>query len=103
MAASVQVIYPISDGTHFDHDYYATTHMALVKEHWGPHIASTLVTKGLAGGPDTPPAYHAIASFTFTDQDAMGAAMQASGPLLADIPNFTNVQPDMLVGDVTAD
>lgn len=102
MPVSVQVIYPVSDGTTFDHKYYASTHMALVEKHWGPHIASTLVTKGVAGGPDAPPAYHAIASFTFKDRDAMGAAMKVSGPLLADIPNFTNVKPDMLIGDVTA-
>ncbi len=100
MAVSLQVIYPISDGTTFDFDYYTSTHFDLVGEHMGPHIDSMLVTKGLAGGPDTPPGIHAIASIVFKDQDAMNAALAAADPVLADIPNFTNVQPQMLIGEV---
>jgi len=26
--------------------------------------------------------------------------MAAAGPVLADLPNFTNVKPNMLIGDV---
>ncbi len=100
MAVSLQVIYPISDGTTFDYDYYTSTHFDLVGEHMGAHIDSMLVTKGLAGGPDTPPGIHAIASIVFKDQDAMNAALAAADPVLADIPNFTNVQPQMLIGEV---
>ncbi|MFT7593038.1 MAG: hypothetical protein ACI8R4_000349 [Paracoccaceae bacterium] len=102
MSASLQVIYPISDDTSFDYDYYLATHMPLVGEHMGAHIQSTVVTKGLAGGPDTPPGSYAIATMLFADQDAMNAALAASGPVLADIPNFTNVQPQMLIGQVIA-
>lgn len=100
MAVSLQVIYPISDGTHFDYDYYASTHMDLVGKHMGPHIQSTLVTKGLAGGPDTPPATYAVASIVFADQAAMDAAMADSAPVMADLPNFTDVKPQILVGEV---
>ncbi len=102
MALSLQVIYPITDGTHFDMDYYTGTHMPIVDEHMGAHIASTLVTKGIAGGPDAPPGIYAVASFTFADQDAMDAAMAASGPVMADIPKFTNTQPQVLVGEVVS-
>jgi len=102
MSVSLQVIYPISDDTHFDYDYYLATHMPLVGEHMGPHIQNTVVTKGLAGGPDTPPGIYAIATMVFADQVAMKAALVASTPVLADIPNFTNVQPQMLIGDVIA-
>jgi len=100
MSVSLQVIYPVGDGTHFDHDYYAATHLPLVGEHMGPHIESTLVTKGLAGGPDTPAGFHAVATIVFADQDALNAAMAKAGPVLADLPNFTNVQPAMLIGEV---
>lgn len=100
MPVSLQVIYPVSDGSTFDHDYYANTHMPLVAEHMGAHIQSTLVTKGLAGGPDVPAGYHAVATIVFADNDALGAAMGASGPVIADVPNFTNVQPNMLIGEV---
>lgn len=100
MAVSLQVAYPVADGTTFDHDYYLDTHMKLVGEHMGAHIDSTVVTKGLAGGPDTPAPFHAIATIVFADQDAMNAAMAASGPVVADIPNFTNSRAQMLVGEV---
>jgi len=102
MAVSVQVIYPISDDTNFDYDYYLDTHMKLVGEHMGAHIQSTLVTKGIAGGPDTPPGIYAIASMVFADQGAMDTAMRSAGPVMADIANFTNVQPQVLVGEVVA-
>lgn len=100
MTVSLQVLYPVGEGTTFDHNYYATTHMALVGEHMGAHIASAQASKGLAGGPDVPPPYHAIATITFADQAAMDAAMGLAGPVMADIPNFTNVQPQILIGQV---
>jgi len=100
MAVSLQVLYPISDGTTFDYDYYTSTHFDLVGDHMGDHLESMLVTKGLAGGPDVPPGFHAVASLVFKDQDALNAAMGAAQPVLADIANFTNVQPQMLIGEV---
>ncbi|MGH1412339.1 MAG: EthD family reductase [Pelagimonas sp.] len=100
MSVSLQVLYPTSDGSSFDYEYYLSTHMALVAEHMGAHINETLVTKGLAGGPDLAPGYHAIATMTFADQAGMDAALSVSGPVLADIPNFTNAEPQMLIGQV---
>jgi uncharacterized protein (TIGR02118 family) len=100
MSVSLQVIYPISADTSFDFDYYKSTHMALVGEHMGPHIENTIVTKGMAGGPDTPPGSYAIATILFKDQDAFGAAMAVSAPVMADIPNFTNSKPQILIGEV---
>ncbi len=100
MAVSLQVAYPTTDGTTFDYDYYLGTHMKLVGQHMGSHIQSTLVTKGLAGGPDTPPPFHAVATIVFADQAAMDAALAASGPVLKDIPNFTDTTPQMLIGEV---
>lgn len=102
MAVTLQVLYPIADGTHFDDAYYASTHMALVQEHMGSHIQNTVVTKGLAGGPDLPPAFHATATIVFADQAALDAALAVAGPVLADIPNFTNVAPQMLIGQTYA-
>lgn len=100
MALTLQVIYPITDSSHFDFDYYLGTHMPLVGEHMGPHIESTLVTKGLAGGPDAPPESYAVATIVFADQDSLNAAMAAAGPVIADIPKFTNTKPQMLIGEV---
>ena len=99
MAATLQVIYTIGDDTHFDDDYYGNTHMSLVAEHMGAHLQSASASKGLAGGPDTPPSIYAIATITFADMDTLNTAMAAAGPVVADIPNFTNTQPTMLIGE----
>ena len=100
MSVTVQVIYPISDDTNFDYDYYNSTHSDLLAKHVGPHMERTLITKGLAGGPDTPPAFYAIATLVFKDQNAMNAGLAQADPVLADIANFTNSQPQMLIGEV---
>lgn len=102
MTASLQVLYPISADTNFDYAYYVETHIPMVDQYMGAHIASSLVTKGVAGGPDTPAGFYAVASFTFADQDAMNAAMSSAGPVMEDIPNFTNVKPQILIGEVLA-
>lgn len=100
MTLSLQVIYPISDTSSFDMEYYQNTHMPLVGEHIGKHVQSVVVTKGLAGGPDVPAGYHAVATLLFAGQAELDAALGDAGPVLADIPNFTNVSPDMLIGEV---
>jgi len=100
VAMTLQVIYPIADGTHFDMDYYINTHFPIVDEHMGPHLQSMQVAKGLAGGPDTPPGFYAVATLTFEDQAALDAGIAAAGPAIADIPNFTNAAPQMLIGEV---
>lgn len=96
----MQVLYPVGNDTTFDYDYYATKHMEIVGANMGPHIDKVVVTKGLAGGPDTPPAFHAVATIVCKDQAALDALLAASAPVMADIPNFTNVQPQLLLGEV---
>ena len=100
MSTSLQVLYPIVEGTNFDYDYYLNKHMPMVGEAIGEHIQSTLVTKGVAGGPDTAAGYYAIATIVFADQSAMDAAMANMGPAIEDFPNFTSTQPQMLIGEV---
>ena len=68
----------------------------------GAHIESTLVTKGIAGGPDVPPPYYAIATITFENQSEMDAAMSKIDTVVNDIPNFTNTKPVMLIGEVVS-
>lgn len=100
MSVSMQVIYPITEETSFNYDYYFSTHMDVVAEYFGPHLERTLVTKGVADGPNTPPSIYAIATLVFADQAAMDAALAKGAPVIGDIPNFTNTKPQMLVGEV---
>lgn len=100
MPMSLQVIYPATAGSKFDHDYYGETHLPLVSQHLGAHITNMFVTRGIAAGPNMPPGYHTIATFIFEDQAEMNLALERAQPVLDDIPNFTDVQPDMLTGEV---
>lgn len=102
MSLSLQVIYPVADGTNFDYDYYFSTHMPLVGETIGEHVESSLVTKGIAGGPGVPAGFYIIATLVFADQGAMDAAMANIGTAVGDIPNFTNTEPAILIGEVAA-
>lgn len=100
MTVSLQVLYPTDHGTTFDYAYYTDKHMPIVDKHMGPHIESVMIVKGLAGGPDVPAGFHTIATITFKDQSALDSAMAAGGPVIGDIPNFFNGQPQMLIGEV---
>ena len=102
MSLSLQVIYPAAEGTTFDYDYYFNTHLPLVGGAIGEHIESSLVTKGIAGGPGVPAGYHLIATLVFADQTAMDAAMSNIGVAVSDIPNFTTTEPAILIGEVAA-
>lgn len=100
MTISLQVAYPTTEGTSFDYDYYFSTHMEIVNEHFGPHLQSATASKGIAGGPDTPSPFYAIATLVFADQAALDAALAAGAPVIGDIPKFTDTQPQMMIGEV---
>lgn len=100
MSVSLQVLYPFSTDATFDHDYYTATHIPLVGEHMGAHIQSTSISKGIAGGPDVPAGFYVVATMVFAAMENLQAALEVAGPVLADIPNFTNVAPQMLIGEI---
>ena len=100
MSKSLQVMYPITETTNFDYDYYFGKHMGVVGENMGENIQSTLVTKAIAGGPDVPAGFYAIATLVFEDQSTMDLALSKADTALGDIPNFTNTEPVMLIGEV---
>lgn len=102
MSVSLQVFYPTDNDTTFDHEYFASSRMPPVGEHMGAFIKSTLVIKGLAGGPDVPAGFHVVNTLIFSDQNALDQALAAAGPVLADIENYFSGQPQVLIGSVTA-
>ena len=102
MSVSLQVLYPITENTNFDYDYYFTSHMKLVADTFGDHLDSTLVTKGVAGGGDKMATYYAIATMVFKNQSAMDLALSRAGPVMEDITNYTNTEPVMLIGEIVS-
>lgn len=98
----VTVFYPNGEGKTFDMDYYSNKHMSLVKTLLGDSVKVISIDKGLASGtPDTPVPYLAIGYLYF---DTMSAFQNSMGPatekLVADLPNFTNIQPVIQISEV---
>jgi len=96
------VMYPNEEGARFDYEYYRTTHMKLVKEHFGPFgLLKTEVIKGLSGGGDAPPPFLCVGNLYFETADGYERSIANAGAILrGDIPNFTNVKPVRLIGEV---
>ena len=98
----VSVLYPNSENSRFDIDYYCNRHMPMVKEKLGAALKAMSVDHGLAGGaPGSKPAYAAMGHLHFETVEAFQVAF---GPhakaIMADIPNYTNVQPIVQISDV---
>ena len=101
----VSVMYPHQPGARFDHDYYRSRHMPLLKSRLGDACLYYTISRGLAGGaPDAPPAYVAMCD-VFSDSVATFQA--AFGPhareILGDIANYTDLQPVMQISEVVVE
>ncbi len=61
---------------------------------------SRLFSKRIADQPVVPAGYYAISTMVFEDQSAIDLALSEVGTALRDIPNFTNTEPVMLIGEI---
>lgn len=99
----LSVMYPRQEGKKFDLSYYLKDHFALVQRKWQGLMKDAYVTRGLAGGaPGAPPLYHIMAHIGFESMEDLEKAMQQGAELFADIPNFTDIQPVVQIGEVLA-
>lgn len=98
----VSVLYPNSPDAKFDMKYYLTSHMPMVKQKIGASLKGAAVDQGLGGGePGSPPRYLAIGHLFFESIDAFQMAFAThGGPIIADVPNYTNTQPVIQVNEV---
>ncbi len=99
----VTVLYPNSAGAKFDMKYYTSKHMPMVQRTCGPPCKGIAAEQGVGGGqPGSKPPYIALCHLTF---DSVEAFQKAFGPhaaeIMADIPNYTNVQPVIQISEVT--
>lgn len=98
----VNIFYPKTADSTFDMDYYKTKHMPMAAELTAPACKGWSADSGLGGAaPGEPPAYAAIGTLLYDSVEEFGAAI---GPhmdqILADIPNYTNVQPVIQISEV---
>ena len=98
----VSVLYPNGGDAKFDMNYYVTKHMPMVREKLGAACKGIAVEQGIAGGaPGTPPAFVAMGHLLFDSADAFQKAFAPhASAIMADIPNYTKIQPVIQVSDV---
>ena len=102
MAITITVLYPNTQGSRFDVDYFVNTHIPLVEEHWGGKgLTSVKLLKGVAtADPATPPPYQVITVLGFESLQAFQAAARDSGAaVLGDVPNYTDVSPIVQINE----
>jgi len=98
----VSVMYPNNADATFDIDYYCHSHMTMVGELLGDSLKGSNVDYGIAGGaPGEMAPFIAIGHLVFDSVESFQAAF---GPhakkILADIPNYTNTQPQIQISDI---
>ncbi len=88
----VSVMYPAGEGKTFDMEYYKSKHMEIVDRVMKPERTECDL------GADGP--YMAIGHLYFASMDAMKAGMGGAGEALADVPNFTNIEPVVQTSEI---
>ncbi|MGH8261116.1 MAG: EthD family reductase [Steroidobacteraceae bacterium] len=97
----ITVLYPNSQDVRFDFDYYAKNHATLILRLYGKAIAKYELRRGLSGPDGGKPKYVATVNFWIGDQKAFDEAQNKhTQTLIDDVPNFTNVQPDIQFDEV---
>jgi uncharacterized protein (TIGR02118 family) len=92
---SVTILYPKTESSTFDMDYYTSTHMPMLAEALGG------ACKGWGASAIKSGTWAAVGWAMVDSQEAFDAAMATHGAkIIADVANYTNVAPELLVGDV---
>ena len=94
----LSVFYPKTEGAEFDHDYYRDSHVPLACKTWGIDAGDAQIDKGVDGP------YEAAVHFTFGSLEALGAAMSSedTGAVIADVANYTSIQPVMQTSEIVS-
>jgi uncharacterized protein (TIGR02118 family) len=100
----VTVLFPKTDDSHFDMDYYLSKHVpmttAKLQSLGIPVEAQVDETLGSVP-PGEPAPYAAIGYLLFEKMEDLQNGLATHGAeIMADIPNFTNVQPMIQVGNI---
>jgi uncharacterized protein (TIGR02118 family) len=99
----IAIMYPNKPGAEFNSNYYRSFHLDLVREKYTPfglkgiELDQAKITDGLHKAP-----YFAIGYLFFESTQAFMAAYKATGAeVMADMENFTNVEPVIQVSQYT--
>ncbi len=96
-------LYPNESGKKFDLDYYVNKHLPLLHQRLDPlGLVRAEIDKGVSGLEAGEPApYIAVAYLYFNSVEEFQTALAThSAELMADIPNYTNIQPQIQISEI---
>ena len=98
-------LYPNKAGARFDLKYYTETHMKLAGEKlklFG--LLRIEVDKGVSGlNADAPAPFLVVGTLVFKSLEDLQKGLAAHGEeLMADIPNYTDIQPEIQISEIVA-
>jgi len=95
-------IYSATDGQTFDDAYYFDKHHKLCLARLKPEgMVSCQFDKGLSDASGGKPPYVAIAHLVFNSIDDFQKAMAKHGEeIMADVPNYTKIQPVLQISEI---
>jgi uncharacterized protein (TIGR02118 family) len=98
----ISVLYPHKDRSAFNMNYYLNNHIPMVRQKLGAACKGMAVEQGLAGGmPGTEPTYAAMGHLLFDSVESFQAAFAPhAATIMADIPNYSAVQPVIQISEV---
>ena len=98
----VSVFYPYRANARFDMNYYCEQHMPLVRRLLGSAVKHTAVEQGLSGRTaGSSPLYVALGHMYFESVPAFVEAWTPhAAEVLGDIPNYTDLQPQIQISEV---
>ena len=98
----VSVFYPNEEGKKFDMDYYRNSHIPMVQEKLGDACKGAAIDQGLGGGePGYPATYVAMVHLNFDSVEAFQTAFAPHAEtIMADVPNYTDIQPVFQISEV---
>lgn len=100
----VTVSYPAGEGKTFDHTYYQDKHRYLIQSQMSAHgLLRVEMDRCLSDAAGNAPRIVAAAHMYFASIDDFKKAMGAAGKTVtADIANYTNIAPDILISETLA-
>lgn len=99
----VSVMYQMGEGKTFDATYYMQKHVPMARERLrGAGLVRAEIDKGVAGGaPGAPAPFIYVAHLYFNSLADFQGAMEAHGKeIMGDIPNYTNIQPQVQISEI---
>ncbi len=90
------ILYPRTDDLTFDMDYYTSSHMPMLAECLGDSC------RGWGAAAIAEGKYAAMGWAMVTSRAELDATLNEHGAKIrADVANYTNVQPDVLIAEIT--